>query len=107
MASFTNGKTLRFTVGHGPQHNRSVTRMVSGRMEVRPPRRSRMADLFGGELLLPDGMIDSPRHDLQRHDHRAVAPSTARIGNRIGDGYSNLDGFGFINAEAAVQAPLN
>jgi hypothetical protein len=28
------------------------------------------------------------------------------INNRIGSGYSKLDGFGFINAEAAVKAPI-
>ena len=29
-----------------------------------------------------------------------------RIRNRLGAGFSQLDGFGFINAEAAVNAPL-
>ncbi len=47
--NFTDGKTLRFTVGHGPQHNRVVTEWHRTRMAVRPPPRSRQADLFGGE----------------------------------------------------------
>ena len=29
------------------------------------------------------------------------------INNKLGAGYSKLDGFGFLNAEAAVGAPLN
>ena len=29
------------------------------------------------------------------------------IGNKVGDGYSKTDGFGFINAEAAVHAPIH
>jgi hypothetical protein len=29
------------------------------------------------------------------------------IRNTIGDGYSKTDGFGFINAQAAVQAPID
>jgi hypothetical protein len=29
-----------------------------------------------------------------------------RMRNRLGAGFSQLDGFGFVNAEAAVNAPL-
>ena len=65
-----------------------------------------MADLFGNELLLPDGMIT--RHSMTFSGTTSGGGTfSGSIGNRIGDGYTNVDGFGFINAEAAVQAPLN
>ena len=56
--SFANGNfttaTLHFTVGHGPQHNRVVTNGI-GQDGGATSTSFVMADLFGGELLLPDG----------------------------------------------------
>ena len=52
--TFTNEKTVRFTVGHGPQHNRQVTN-GTGQDGGATSTSFTMADLFGGELLLPDG----------------------------------------------------
>ena len=56
--TFTNEKTVRFTVGHGPQHNRLVTN-GTGQDGGATSTSFVMADLFGGELLLPDGAIVS------------------------------------------------
>ena len=58
------------------------------------------------ELLLPDGAI--VRRGMTFSGTTSGGGTfSGTISNRIGDGYTNLDGFGFINAEAAVQAPLH
>ena len=53
---FSGGKTLRFTVGHGTQHNSTVTNGI-GPTGGTTSTAFTQADLFGDELLLPDGMI--------------------------------------------------
>ena len=54
--NFTTGNELHFTVGHGPQHNRQVTNGI-GPDGGATSTSFVMADLFGGELLLPDGEL--------------------------------------------------
>ena len=94
------GNELHFTVGHGPQHNRQVTNGI-GPDDGATSTSFVMADLFGGELLLPDGelirhgMTFSGTHHRRRHQRI--------LQNKNGAGYSKTDGFGFINAEAAVH----
>jgi hypothetical protein len=103
--SFTDGKTLRFTVGHGPQHNRVVTNGI-GPDGGATSTSFVMTDLFGGELVLPDGAIHRRGMTFSGTTSGGGTFSGAVV-NRLGDGYSKVDGFGFINAEAAVRAPLN
>ncbi len=102
--TFTDGKTLRFTVGHGPQHNRVVTNGI-GQDGGATSTSFVMTDLFGGELLLPDGAI-ARRGMTFSGTTSGGGTFSGAVTNRLGDGYSKLDGFGFINAEAAVRAPL-
>ena len=59
-----------------------------------------MADLFGGETLLPEGR--------KLRDGMTFSGTTTGGGtftgtfrNKVGSGYSPKDGYGFINAEAA------
>jgi hypothetical protein len=102
--TFTNGKTVHFTVGHGPQHNSQVTN-GTGPDGGATSTSFTQADLFGGELLLPDGAI--VRRGMTFSGTTSTgATFSGVINNRIGSGYSKLDGFGFINAEAAVKAPI-
>jgi len=63
------------------------------------------ADLLGGGVLLPSGEIlpDGARFFGTFVDGTAFE---GRMRNEIGRGYSPLDGYGFINAEAAVNAVL-
>jgi len=103
--TFTDGKTLRFTVGHGPQHNRVVTNGI-GQDGGATSTSFVMTDLFGGELLLPDGAI-TRRGMTFSGTTSGGGTFSGVVVNRLGEGYSKTDGFGFINAEAAVRAPIH
>jgi hypothetical protein len=61
------------------------------------------ADLLGGGVLIPSGRViqDGARFFGRYQDG---TPFEGRFQNAIGRGYSRLDGYGFINAEAAVNA---
>jgi hypothetical protein len=61
------------------------------------------ADLLGGAVSLPSGamLTGGARFFGQYEDGTTF---TGRFQNEIGRGYSTLDGYGFINAEAAVKA---
>ena len=63
------------------------------------------ADLLGGGVLLPSGEIlpDGARFFGVFEDGSEFA---GRFRNEIGTGYSPLDGYGFINAERAVNSVL-
>ena len=103
--TFTNEKIARFTVGHGPQHNRQVTN-GTGHDGGATSTSFTQADLFGGELLLPDGASVS-RGMTFSGTTSGGGTFSGVIGNKVGDGYSKTDGFGFINAEGAVHAPIH
>ncbi len=63
------------------------------------------ADLIGGGVLLPSGEIlqDGARFFGRFEDGTQFS---GRMRNEIGTGYSPLDGYGFINAERAVNSVL-
>ncbi len=96
-SNFTGGKTLKFTIARAIQHS-SV--LPSGTTST-----NYSADLFGGGVLIPDGTVTN---NGMAYSGTLADGSTFSgvMTNRIGAGYSNLDGFGFINAEAAVSLPL-
>jgi hypothetical protein len=107
-ANFTGGKALRFTVGRGPQHNSSVQGTVvpgTGQTGGATSTSFVMADLFGGGVLIPDNTVITPGMAFSGTTTLG-ATFGGTIQNRIGNGYSVTDGFGFINAEVAVSAPI-
>ncbi|HEY8876688.1 MAG TPA: S8 family serine peptidase [Roseateles sp.] len=96
--AFTNGKALRFGVGRSTYRSAFV-----------PPngdsRAANSADLAGGVTRLPNGVLASGGITFTG----TMADGSTFSGvlaNRIGAGYSFLDGFGFIDATKAVNAPL-
>ncbi len=102
--NFDSGKTLRFTVGHGPQHNSTVTNGI-GPDGGATSTAFTQADLFGGETLLPQGL--STRRGMTFSGTTSGGGTfQGTINNTIGRGWSKLDGYGFINAEAAVRLPI-
>jgi len=110
--NFSSGKTLRFTVGRGEQHSAAVGTFAapiggppfagpnSGASTTNP-----IGDLFGGGVLIPEGTVTNNGMSFSGTMSDASTFS-GTIKNRIGAGYSVLDGYGFINAEAAVSLPL-
>jgi len=61
------------------------------------------ADLLGDGVRIPEGTIASGGASFFGN-FSGGAPFQGRFFNLIGKGYSQLDGFGFVNAEAAVDA---
>jgi hypothetical protein len=103
--NFTDGDELHFTVGHGPQHNRVVTN-GTGHDGGATSTSFVMADLFGGSTLLPDGAKPTAGMTFSGTTSTG-ATFSGTMKNRVGRGYSPVDGFGFINAEKAVKAKLH
>ena len=99
--AFTGGNVFNFTVGHGPQHNSQVTNGTGPTGGVTSTSFTQ-ADLFGGTVLLPDGTGtgDGMTFTGTLTDGTTF---TGTMKNRIGRGYSVTDGYGFINAAAAVS----
>ena len=102
--SFTNGKTLRFTVGHGPQHNSTVTNGTGPDGGATSTSFSQ-ADLFGQETLLPEGTIVKKGMTFSGTT-TGGGTFSGTIQNVVGAGFTKLDGYGFINAQTAVSTPL-
>ena len=89
--AFTAGNVLRYTV------NRLELKGSSGSAKA-----DYWADLFGGGVLIPDGTVvtDGMTYSGTTSDGGTFSGT---IKNRIGAGYSPLDGYGFINAQTAVS----
>jgi hypothetical protein len=102
--NFTDGDELHFVVGHGPQHNRVVTN-GTGQDGGATSTSFVMADLFGSETLLPSGLRTGGGMTFSGTTSTGATFSGVMT-NKIGQGYSKTDGFGFINAQAAVGARL-
>ena len=96
-ATFTGGNVLRFGIGRGIITNATVpTGTASGLSS---------ADLFGGGVVIPEGTVINAGMAFSGTLADGSTFSGV-ISNRIGQGYSILDGFGFIDANAAVNAPV-
>lgn len=93
-SNFTSGKALHFTIGRGEQHasDNSTIDDATG-------------DIWGGGVLIPEGtkILNGMKFSGTMADGSTF---TGRILNQLGHGYTPLDGYGFINAEAAVGTPL-
>jgi hypothetical protein len=120
---FLGGDILRFTIGRDELDSAEVTSSGASDGDSIP---NGSADIIGGGVSIPDGDIDSTGIDTQigmsfsgttsdgtamgTFGPGALSPgSTSQTGyirNRIGSGYSALDGFGFIDAQKAVTLPL-
>ena len=77
---------VRFTVGHGPQHNRQVTNGM-GPDGGATSTSFTMADLFGGTLLLPDGTV-TKRGMTFSGTTSGGGTFSGSINNRIGAGWA-------------------
>ena len=98
-SDFSGGDVFRFTLGRALERGPNVSNAGGSVLA------HYNADLFGGGVLIPEGTVipDGMRFSGTLTDGATFA---GVIRNRLGAGFSQLDGFGFVNAEAAVSAPL-
>jgi hypothetical protein len=96
--TFTGGQTLRFGLGRAVQRSSSV-----------PPTGSTLTansgDLAGSVTRLPEGVLAAGGVTFTG----TLADGSTFSGtltNRIGAGWTFLDGYGFINAQSAIAQPL-
>ena len=106
--SFRPGKMnkdtiFRFGIGHQEQHssyNASPTGTGGGFTGG-----GGAADLLGQGVLLPSGKLVGPGATFFGTFDDGTSFS-GTFTNRIGSGWTPLDGYGFVNAQEAVKAPL-
>jgi subtilisin family serine protease len=96
--SFAGGDIFRFTIGR--QLSRGPSVATAGAVAA-----NYNADNFGGGVLIPEGTV-IPDGMAFRGTMADGSTFNGVIRNRLGAGFSNVDGFGFINAEKAVTTPL-
>jgi hypothetical protein len=105
------GKTFRFNNGRNQEKdaNTPVGLMVEEGLYGQSAQYS--ADILGSGVLIPE-YADNPQV-LQGLAFSGVItdggvdyPFTGRMANKVGHGYSPLDGFGFVNAQAATTGTL-
>jgi len=89
-AAFTQDKVLHYTIGRDEQHSSSNS-----------TRADYLADLFGGGVSIPSGQVVQAGMTFSGTTTDGQTFS-GTIQNRLGAGYSPVDGYGFINAEQAV-----
>lgn len=102
--AFTGGATFNFTVGRGVQHSAVVTGGLAANNGTTSTNFTQ-ADLLGGTVLLPQGTGSGSGMTFQG----TMTDGTVFNGvfkNRIGSGYSVVDGFGFIDAATAVSQTI-
>ncbi len=109
--NFTNGKVVRFDPGRNQQQDANSPQGMTTPVPLFGQPNTNSADILGSGVLLPE-YGDSP-NILPGMTFSGVVsdgvtdyPFSGRLTNRVGKGYSPLDGYGFINAEAAVATPL-
>jgi Subtilase family len=106
--SFTAGDVLRFNVGRAQQQDATSPQ---GQTVAVLFRHDYSADMLGDGVYIPEDPNGSNIRPGMTFNGTIVDgantyPFNSRLKNKIGHGYSVLDGFGFINAEAATAANL-
>jgi hypothetical protein len=106
--NFTTGKVLRFNNGRSQWQDATVPQGQTTAVLV---RQDYSADMLGSGVLIPE-YGDAPviKEGMTFNgtivDGATTHPFSGRLVNKIGKGYSVLDGYGFINIEAATAAAV-
>jgi hypothetical protein len=102
--NLSGGNILHFGVGRGYARSSTTGSTANAVTSATTGAAYYCADIFGGGEILPDGTSG-----LGMTFSGTTADGgtfSGRIKNNLGTGYSLLDGFGFINAQAAVNATV-
>jgi hypothetical protein len=104
-SNFTAGKSLHFTIGRGEQHSSEIQNGTTGMADNGTTIDDATGDIWGGGVLIPEGTITTNGMKFSGTISDGSTFSGSMV-NQIGHGYTPIDGYGFINAEAAVNASL-
>ena len=97
--SFTAGKTLSFGISRDEQHSAFLPQpFAPGGGDS---RNGKGADLFGAGVRIPQGNV-APGGVTFTGTLADGSTFSGTFVNNVGNGYSPLDGYGFINAQTAV-----
>lgn len=109
--NFTGSKVLRFNNGRDQQQDATTPQGMTDPDPIFGQSNTYSADILGSGVYIPEdptgaGVQPGMTFNGVISDGGTDYPFNGRLTNRIGHGYSPLDGFGFINAEAATAARL-
>lgn len=110
-SNFTDGKVFRFNVGRNQQQDATSPQGMTVANPLYGQPNTYSADILGSGVLIPE-YADTPNvlpgmtFSGKVSDGTTDYPFSGRITNRVGHGYSVLDGYGFVNAQAATTATL-
>ncbi len=105
------GKTFRFNNGRNQEKDANTPVGLPEEVGLYGQSAQYSADILGSGVLIPE-YADNPQV-LQGlvfsgiiTDGGVDYPFTGRIANKVGRGYSPLDGYGFVNAQAATTGVI-
>ena len=101
-STFSGGNLLNFTVGRGYVRSSTTGAIFNAVTNATAGAAYYGADTFGGGVSLPSGTVTSGGMTFSGTTADG-GTFTGVLRNNIGNGYSPLDGFGFINAQTAVS----
>ncbi len=110
-SNFTGGKVFRFNVGRNQQQDAQTPQGMTIPSVLYGQTAQYSADILGDGVLIPEyadsrTVLPGMTFSGTVINGTTTYPFSGRIGNKIGVGYSPLDGYGFINVEAATKAAL-
>ena len=108
---FTGGKTFRFNVERNQQQDAQTPQGMTTPSVLYGQTGEYSADILGSAVRIPEyadekKVLPGMTFSGTIVDGGKTYPFSGRIANKVGQGYSPLDGFGFVNAEAATAAPV-
>ena len=103
--NMAGGSILHFTVGRGLARAATTGSVANAVTSATTGSAYYVADIFGGGVILPEGTVVSAGMTFSGTTADGGTFS-GTIKNNIGAGWAKTDGYGFVNAQAAVTAPL-
>ena len=103
--TLNGGQILHFGVGRGLARSSSTGGTANAVTSSTTGTSYNVADIFGGGVSIPEGTVVTAGMTFSGTTADGGTFSGV-IKNNIGSGYSPLDGFGFVNAQAAVSATI-
>lgn len=107
--SLSAGNLLHFTVGRGVARSSSTGNVYNVVTNSTTGSVYSVADIFGGNPALPNTTTATATTGVGMTFSGTTADGgtfAGTINNRIGSGWSKTDGYGFVNAQAAISSQV-